>query len=481
LSSFLYAHSDKTIAIIGTGYVGLVSGACLADLGNSVICADTDSRKIDMLRNGIMPIYEAGLSDVVERNFDAGRLLFTDDVANAIAMGDVIFIAVGTPMGDDGSADLSYIDAVVRTIAENILSYKIIVTKSTVPVGTGKKIRAQLEDVYGVDPKLFSIVSNPEFLREGHAVNDFLYPDRLVIGTDSDNALISLCEIYETLITGGTPYVLTDVQTAEMIKHASNSFLAIKISYINEIANLCDATDADVKAVAYAMGLDHRISPAFLNPGPGFGGSCFPKDSQAMVYIAHQNNLPFYTVQAALDANVVQQGKPVEKLINLMQRKANQSLEGKTVAILGLAFKANTDDVRCSPAIATINLLQDRGAIVKAYDPIATNNMCRIFPDIIYCSSPYVAATDADAIIIMTEWDEIKQIDFARIKKLMKQAIVVDARNIINPEVLKQLGFACDAIGQSCLCRSRGEYLRTFVPVHLRKRIPLNKFLVKRD
>lgn len=477
----LYAHSDKTITIIGTGYVGLVSGACLSEIGNSVICADINSEKIDMVRKGIMPIYEHGLSEVVERNVEAGRLLFTDDVPSAIAMGDIIFIAVGTPMGDDGSADLSYIDAVIETIAENITSYKIIVTKSTVPVGTGKKIRVKLEEFYGIDPSLFSIVSNPEFLREGLAVNDFLYPDRLVIGTDSDDALIALCEVYETLITGGTPYVLTDIQTAEMIKHASNAFLAIKISYINEIANLCDATDADVKAVAYAMGLDHRISPAFLNPGPGFGGSCFPKDSQAMVYLAHQNNLPFYTAQAALDANIVQQSKTVEKLIKLMHKEGDQTLAGKTIAVLGLAFKANTDDVRCSPSIATIDLLREQGVIIRAYDPIATNNMSKLFPDLTYCSSPYVAATDADAVLIMTDWDEIKQIDFARMKKVMKQAIVIDARNIISIETLKQLGFVCDAIGQSYLCKKRSEYFHKFVPIHLRKRAPLNKFSVRRD
>ena len=479
LSSSLYAH---TVTVIGTGYVGLVSGACIAELDNLVICADIDSKKIDLLRKGIMPIYELGLNEIIERNVDAGRLLFTDDVAHAITMGDIIFIAVGTPMGEDGSADLSYIDAVIRTIAENINSYKIIVTKSTVPVGTGRKIRSQLESVYGIDPSLFSIVSNPEFLREGLAVNDFLYPDRLVIGTDSDTALIALCEIYQTLITGGTPYVLTDVQTAEMIKYASNAFLSVKISYINEIANLCDATDADVKTVAYAMGLDHRISPDFLNPGPGFGGSCFPKDSQAIVYIAHQHNLPFYTVQAALDANEIQQGKPVEKLINLMRREGDQTIAGKTVAILGLAFKAGTDDVRYSPAIKTITLLQEHGVHIKAYDPVATNNMSKLFPDLLYYSSPYTAATDADAVIIMTDWNDIKQIDFVRMKKVMKQPIIVDARNIVNPEILKQLGFACDAIGQSYLCKKRNEYVKTLVPIHLRKRsMPSNKFSLRRE
>ncbi len=480
-SLYLNAHSDKIVTIIGTGYVGLVSGACLAEIGNSVICADVITKKIEQLRNGIMPIYELGLEQLVERNVDAGRLMFTDDVPEAIAMGDIIFIAVGTPMGEDGSADLSYINAVIKTIAENITSYKIIVTKSTVPVGTGKKIRMQLEEEYGIDPNLFSIVSNPEFLREGLAVNDFLYPDRLVIGTDSDGALVALCEVYETLIDAGIPCVLTDVQTAEMIKYASNAFLSVKISYINEVANLCDALDADVKTVARAMGLDHRISPAFLNPGPGFGGSCFPKDSQAIIYIAAQYGLPFYTVQAALDANEGQQEKPVEKLQALVMRELSEDLQGKTVAVLGLAFKANTDDVRYSPSIRTIELLLQCGAIVKAYDPIASENMKKIFPDLMYCNSPYEAVAGADAAVIMTDWDHIKQIDFARLKRGMAHAIIVDARNVVSPETLKQLGFACDAIGQSYLCKKRSEYLRKIVPIHSRKRVLTSRFVGKRD
>lgn len=478
---FLNGYSDRIVTIIGTGYVGLVSGACLAEIGNSVICADIDTKKIDLLRNEVMPIYELGLDELVIRNVSAERLLFTDNVVDAIRMGDVIFIAVGTPMGEDGNADLSYINDVVRIIAENLTTYKVIVTKSTVPIGTGKQIRMQLENEYGIDPSLFSIVSNPEFLREGLAVNDFLYPDRLIIGTDSDSALIALCEIYEPLITGGTPYILTDVQTAEMIKYASNAFLSVKISYINEVANLCDATDADVKTVAYAMGLDHRISPAFLNPGPGFGGSCFPKDSQAIVHIARQNNLPFYTVQAALDANKIQQEKPVEKLKSLFARELHEDFQGKTVAVLGLAFKANTDDVRYSPAIKTIELLQEQGVYIKAYDPIAMNNMSKVFPDITYCRSAYEAALDADAIVIMTDWDEIKQLDFSRIKKMMRHLIIVDARNIVNPETLKQLGFACDAIGQSYLCKKRTEYLRKLVPIHLRKRTPSSRFSLRKD
>ncbi|HEX4068818.1 MAG TPA: nucleotide sugar dehydrogenase, partial [Candidatus Babeliales bacterium] len=305
--------------------------------------------------------------------------------------------------------------------------------------------------------------------------------DRLVIGTDSDSALIALCEVYEALIAGGTPYVLTNVQTAEMIKYASNAFLSVKISYINEVANLCDATDADVKTVAYAMGLDHRISPAFLNPGPGFGGSCFPKDSQAIVYIAGQHDLPFHTVRGALNANMIQQGKPVAKLERLMQNELQEDLVGKTVAVLGLAFKAGTDDVRCSPSIRTIELLQELGATVTTYDPIAIHNMRMIFPDLACFSSPYEAAADADAVIIMTDWDEIKQIDFARLKKVMNHPIIVDARNIINPEILKQLGFACDTIGQSYLCKKPNEYVRTLMPIHVHKRVPSHRFPSKKD
>ncbi len=461
--------------MIGTGYVGLVTGACLAEIGNDVICADIDAQKIENLKNGIMPIYEQGLADIVERNVNVGRLYFTYDISDAIQAADIIFIAVGTPMGDDGSADLSYVNAVVKTIAENMNSYKIIVTKSTVPVGTGKNIRMQLEQLYHIDPTQFSIASNPEFLREGLAVYDFLHPDRLIIGTDSDIALIGLCEVYEPFLAAGVNHVLTDIQTAEMIKYASNSFLSVKISYINEIANLCDATNANVTTVAYAMGLDHRISPYFLNPGPGFGGSCFPKDSQALVYIAQQHGLPFHTVQAALDANKLQQQKPVEKLIKLVKDHYQQDLCGKTVAVLGLAFKANTDDVRYSPAITTIQMLLDSNVTVHAYDPIAMANMRILFPDITYCATLYEAAKDADAMIIVTDWDEMKQMDFSRIKQLMKQPIIIDARNIISPDALKQLGFVCDNIGQSFLCKKYNECVKKLVPIHLRKRMLFSK------
>jgi len=470
--TFIYAHSQNTIAVIGTGYVGLVSGACLAEIGNFVICADIDSEKIKGLQEGIIPIYEQGLTEIVARNVEAKRLAFTDNIALAIKNANIIFITVGTPMSDDGSADLSYIDSVISIIAKNINSHKIIVTKSTVPVGTGKKIRSTLENEFNIDPTLFSLASNPEFLREGLAIYDFLHPDRIVLGTDSDKALIALCDIYEQLISTGTPHVLTDISTAEMIKYASNSFLAVKISFINEIANLCDKTNANAKVVAEAMGLDRRIGPLFLMPGPGFGGSCFPKDSQALIYTAKQHNLNFHTVQAAIDANKLQQQKPVEKLVTLMQKKGEQIIAGKIVAVLGLAFKAHTDDVRYSPAITTIQMLLEKGATVKAYDPIAMPNMKYIFPDIIYGNTLYETIQDVDAIIILTEWDEIKNMNFARVKDLVKQAIIVDARNVIDPEILKQLGFMCDNIGQSYLCKKNCGHLRKLVPIHLRKRLP---------
>lgn len=472
---YLSAQIQKTIAVIGTGYVGLVSGAGLAQFGNEVICADIDSDKIDQLLRGEIPIYEPGLQEIVARNVESGRLSFTDEVAKAIQTANVIFIAVGTPMGEDGNANLSYIESVVKTIAQNFNKPKIIVTKSTVPIGTGKKIRNLLEN-HGIDPAMFFMVSNPEFLREGSAVDDFLHPDRLVIGAESDEALTIMCEIYEPLIANGIPHVLTDITTAEIIKYASNAFLATKLSFINEIANLCDAADADTQTVSYAMGLDKRISPRFLKPGPGFGGSCFPKDALALIYMARQHNVEMHTVQAALKANKIQYRKPVEKLLQLMKAKIQQEgIENCTIAILGLAFKANTDDIRYSPAISAIKMLLEHGAHIKTYDPAAMENMRQIFPNITYCNSLYEAVTDADAIIIMTEWDEFKQMDLARVSNLVRERVIVDARNIINPSILKQIGFVCDTIGQSYLCKNKNHYLRRLIPIHVRTCVPFTR------
>ena len=476
LSHSTIAQTNKIITVVGTGYVGLVSGAGLAEFGNRVICVDIDSNKINRLRNGEIPIYEPGLKEIVDHNVDVGRLSFTDKVNESIADADVIFISVGTPMGDDGDADLSCIESVVKSIALHMNKHKIIVIKSTVPIGTGKKIRESLEHDYNIEPHMFSMISNPEFLREGSAVKDFLEPDRLIIGAESDEALSVMCHIYEPLFAKGIPHVLTDIQTSETIKYASNAFLATKLSFINEVANLCDKTDADALTVAYAMGLDHRISSQFLRPGPGFGGSCFPKDTQALIFMAQQHGITIHTVKAALEANKVQQQKPVNKLISLMKNKCKlDNIKGYTIAILGLAFKGNTDDIRYSPAITTIKMLLDQGAHIKAYDPAAMDNMRHVYPDITYCKSAYEAIENADAIIIMTEWNEFKQLDLARVSNLVKRKIIVDTRNLLNPSILKQLGFACDNIGQSYLCKSKISYLRRLIPIHIHKYVPFTK------
>ncbi len=438
----------KKIAVIGTGYVGVVTGAGLAYFGHNVICVDSDVKKIALLQQGEIPIYEPGLKNIIDHAIDAGHLTFTNDIENTIQSVDVIFIAVGTPMAEDGSADLSAVENVVNTIAQNLNSYKVICTKSTVPIGTGAWIQSILEQ-RGINKDMFDIVSNPEFLREGSAINDFLEPDRVVIGTASERALGIMYDVYKPLFANGIPPVLTNTATSETIKYAANAFLAVKLSFINEIANLCDATGADVQAVAYAMGLDKRISPQFLKPGPGFGGSCFPKDSNALLYMSKQckDNVDLKVVEASLEANEQQKRKPIEKLLRLM----NNDIKGKTIAILGLSFKANTDDIRYSPAITTIKNLLENGAYVKAYDPIATENMRQLFSQINYCESLYATVTGADAIIVITEWDEFKYMDLEKIAGLVNNRVIIDARNIIDPDEMRRLDFTFDTIGRSCL------------------------------
>ncbi len=446
-----YEQNNPTIVMIGSGYVGLVSGPGLAEIGNKVICADVDTHKIAMLEQGKLPIYEPGLEKVIAQNVAAEKLSFTADVGKAIEKANVVFIAVGTPMGEDGSADLSYVKAVAELIAQHITSYKVICTKSTVPVGTGAWIRSLLES-HGVKPELFDIVSNPEFLREGSAVDDFLKPDRVVIGTETDKAREIMYNIYKPMFDAGAPYIFTTVPSSEMIKYASNGFLAVKISYINEIANLCDATGADVKTVSKAMGLDKRICPYFLNPGPGFGGSCFPKDSQALMYASEKYQVPLEVVKASLATNALQKKVPFKKLCALMHK----DLQGKTIAILGLAYKGNTDDIRYSPSINVIKELLESGAQIKTFDPQAMENMKAIFSPythaITYCTDAYTACTGADAVMIMTEWNEFKILDLCKIASLVNNKILVDARNIIDIKELKKLGFAFDAIGRSCMC-----------------------------
>tara|TARA_B100000212_G_scaffold293483_1_gene235881 strand:+ start:301 stop:1614 length:1314 start_codon:yes stop_codon:yes gene_type:complete len=421
------------ITIIGTGYVGLVSGAGISDFGHTVTCVDISSEKIELLNSGKIPIYEPGLGDLIEKNVGAGRLTFSTDIVESIKSAEIIFIAVGTPQSSDGSADLSSVQNVARIIGKNINSDKVICTKSTVPVGTGNWIVEQIGR-YNENNFKIDYVSNPEFLREGSAVKDFLWPDRVVIGSDNNHAFDIMKDVYSPLYINKKPIIHTSVVTAEMIKYASNSFLALKISYINEVANLCDELGADVHKVAKAMGRDGRISPKFLHPGPGFGGSCFPKDIKAFAKLASQNKLTFKTVEAAIKANESQKKRMVEKLRDLI----GGNFKGKSVAILGLAFKPNTDDVRESPAIYLIDIINEEGGNIKAYDPISNDNMKLIYPDLEYCSNWQEACKNADAVALITEWNEFRSINLKVLSSLLKVPAVLDARNIFDISKLKE-------------------------------------------
>jgi len=433
----------KNIAIIGTGYVGLVTGVGLSEFGNKVICTDINQIKINDLNAGKMPIYEPGLKELVRKNINSERLFFSSDIASSVKESEVVIIAVGTPQSENGSADLRYVLDAVGKISENLNSYKVIVTKSTVPIGTGKKINTKLKKNYEetID---FDYVSNPEFLREGSAVKDFLWPDRVIIGTKSEKALKIMCDIYRPLYINKNPIQRTAVETSEMIKYASNSFLALKISYINEIANLCESVGADVHDVAIAMGKDGRISDKFLHPGPGFGGSCFPKDLEALLSLSQEHSVTMETLQAAIKANKNQKERVGEKLDRLI----SGSIRGKKIAILGLAFKANTDDVRESSSIDLIKFILNEGGFVNAYDPIANESMEKIFNDIHYSDNVYDAIDGVDALVIMTEWNEFRALDLNRIKKSMRNNYVLDTRNIINMKELSERGFVYDNIGR---------------------------------
>jgi len=432
----------EKIAMIGVGYVGLVSGTGLADFGNEVICADIDAEKIEKLKNDILPIYEPGLLELVQKNVERGRLSFTTDLEFAIKDSRVIFSAVPTPSAENGEVDLSYVFAVVDKLADVIDSYKIIVTKSTVAVGTGDKIRDRLL-AKGISEDMFDIVSNPEFLREGSAVGDFMRPDRVVLGTSSEKALEIMKGIYKSLYLIETPIVATDVRTAEMIKYASNAFLATKISFINEVANICEKVGANVQTVAKAMGLDGRISPKFLHAGPGYGGSCFPKDTLAFTKIAEQVGLEATIVEAVIAVNQRQKMRVVEKLLKFLPK-----LKGKTIGLLGLAFKPNTDDVRDAPALLVIEEILKRGGQIKAYDPEAMNEMRKHFPQITYVAASDDAVKDVDALIILTEWNEFRNMDLNYIKTAMKKPVLIDARNIYEPDLMIQKGFQYDCIGR---------------------------------
>jgi len=432
----------EKIAMIGVGYVGLVSGTGLADFGNEVICVDIDAEKIKKLKNDILPIYEPGLLDLVKKNVDKGRLSFTTDLENSIKNSRVIFSAVPTPSAENGEVDLSYVFNVVDKLAEIIDSYKIIVTKSTVAVGTGDKIRERLLSK-GIAEDMFDIVSNPEFLREGSAVGDFMRPDRIVLGTSSEKALEIMKGIYRSLYLIETPIVGTDVRTAEMIKYASNAFLATKISFINEVANICENVGANVQMVSKAMGLDGRISPKFLHAGPGYGGSCFPKDTLALAKIAEQTGLKATIVEAVIEVNHRQKLRVVEKLLKFVP-----NLKGKTIGLLGLAFKPNTDDVRDAPALTVIDEILKQGGKIKGYDPEAMNEMRKYFPQITYVASSEDAVKDVDGLIILTEWNEFRNMDLDYIKSVMKKPVLIDARNIYEPDMVIKKGFLYDCIGR---------------------------------
>ena len=433
----------KNITIIGTGYVGLVTGAGMSEFGNRVICTDIDKNKIEKLNSGIIPIHEPGLEEIIKRNSLDNRLIFSTNIEDSIMQSEIVIIAVGTPMGVNGTADMSFVYSAVEKISNNLNSYKVVCTKSTVPIGTGKEIVSQISKKVK-DNNLFDYVSNPEFLREGSAVKDFLWPDRIVIGTDNQNAYQMMCDVYRPLYINNNPITQTTIETAEMIKYASNSFLALKISYINEIANLCEVLGADVHDVAKAMGRDGRISEKFLHPGPGFGGSCFPKDLEALLFISKNNNLSMETVNAAIVANKNQKKRMINKLINLFDGNINN----RKIAVLGLAFKANTDDVRNSSAIDIIKGILDNGGIVNAYDPIANNEMSNIYHDIEYFDNLYAAIKNVDGIVIMTEWNEFRSLDLQKIKNIMKGNIIFDTRNILDMNELSSLGFVYDNIGR---------------------------------
>jgi UDPglucose 6-dehydrogenase len=433
----------KNITIIGTGYVGLVTGVGLSEFGNKVICVDINQSKINDLNAGKVPIYEPGLLDLIRKNVNSERLFFSSDMASSIKESEVIIIAVGTPQSKNGAADLKYVFDALNSISENLNSYKVIVTKSTVPIGTGEKIITKLKKKYE-DNIDFDYVSNPEFLREGSAVKDFLWPDRVIIGTNNEKALQIMRDIYRPLYINKNPIQRTAVETSEMIKYASNSFLALKISFINEIANLCESVGADVHDVAIAMGKDGRISDKFLHPGPGFGGSCFPKDLEALLSLSKEHSVTMETLQAAIKANRNQKERIGEKL----DRLVSGGIKGKKIAILGLTFKANTDDVRESSTIDLIKFILNQGGFVNAYDPIANESMAKIFNDIHYFDNVYDAICEVDALVIMTEWNEFRALDLNRIKKSMRNNYVLDTRNILNMKELSEQGFVYDNIGR---------------------------------
>jgi len=430
------------IAVIGTGYVGLVTGACFAEFGVDVTCVDIDSEKIACLSAGEMPIYEPGLEQLVAKNAQSGRLRFTTDIKQAVEQALVIFLAVGTPPKRDGAADLSFVEAAARSVAEHMNGYKVIVTKSTVPIGTGEHLRKLIRDQQNGRLN-FGIVSNPEFLREGAAISDFMRPDRVVLGSRDEEAIAIMRDLYRPLYLIEAPFVLTSLEAAELTKYAANAFLATKISFINEIANLCESIGCDVHDVARAIGMDRRIGSKFLHPGPGFGGSCFPKDTQALASVARDFGRDSLIVDAVIEVNRRQRQAMIPKIEKLVG-----DVGGKTVAVLGLAFKPETNDMREAPAIDIIKELLQRGAKVRAYDPVAMKEASAVLPDVAYLADEYEAVTDADALVFMTEWNQFRALDMRRIRDLMRSPRIADLRNIYEPADMRELGFEYVGVGR---------------------------------
>ncbi len=434
------------IAMVGSGYVGLVSGACFADFGHDVVCIDKDQAKIDALHDGIMPIYEPGLAELVESNVKASRLSFTTDLAEGIDGAQAIFIAVGTPSRrGDGHADLSFVHAVAREVGENLASDAVVVTKSTVPVGTGDEVERILEDS-GTSHE-FAVVSNPEFLREGAAIGDFKRPDRIVIGAESEFGREVMREVYRPLFLNQSPILFTSRRSAELIKYAANAFLATKITFINEMADLCEKVGADVQDVARGIGTDNRIGPKFLHAGPGYGGSCFPKDTLALLKTAEDYESPVRIVEAVVKVNDSRKRAMGRKVVEAMG--GSKAARGKKVALLGLTFKPNTDDMRDSPAIAVAQTLHDAGVKVAAYDPEGMEQAAPLMPEVTMCDSSYAAIDGADAIAIVTEWDAFRALDLAKVKELAKEPVLVDLRNIYEPNDVRAAGFDYVSIGRA--------------------------------
>ncbi len=430
------------IAVIGTGYVGLVTGACFAEFGVLVTCVDVDKQKVDNLNNGIIPIYEPGLDTIVEKNVNAGRLHFTTDIRSAVKNAEIVFLAVGTPPQEDGSPDMSYYRQAAKEVAEAINGYKVLVTKSTVPVGTGEWLRQFVADNLTIKTD-FGVASNPEFLREGAAIQDFMRPDRVVIGSNQDRAIEMMKELYRPLYLIETPIVITSLEAAELIKYAANAFLATKITFINEIANLCDAIGCDVHDVARGMGMDNRIGRKFLHPGPGYGGSCFPKDTRALTTVADKFGVETRIVDAVVEANERQRDAMIPKIEKLVG-----DLKGKQIAVLGLSFKPETDDMRESPATDIINEMIKRGAAVKAFDPVAMTEARHYLPDIEYAVDEYDAINNADALVIITEWNQFRALDMEKVKRLLKTPKIADLRNIYEPKDMRALGFEYFGVGR---------------------------------